>query len=112
MIEEGHVFIWCNEAIAYEVVPPARWTRAFMLKRALLRGTITLQSPTFGLASITKSIVAVGAYTTALPFTLLLGHHRFMDILVRLFDHLGKLMAIAGINPIKSPYVTDQQREI
>ena len=38
MIDHGHVFIWCNEAVAYEVVPPIRWKRTFMLKRALLRG--------------------------------------------------------------------------
>ncbi len=38
MIEKGHSFIWCNEAVAYEVVPPIRWKRTFLLRRALLRG--------------------------------------------------------------------------
>ena len=38
MIEKGHRFIWCNEAVAYEVVPPIRWNRRFMLRRALLPG--------------------------------------------------------------------------
>jgi hypothetical protein len=107
MIEKGYVFIWCDEAVVYEVVPPIRWTRAFMLKRALLRGTITLQSPAFGVRSVAKSVLAVPAYTIALPFALMLGQHRFMDLLVRLFDHLGKLLALAGINPVRSPHVTD-----
>jgi len=31
MIAKGHVFVWCNEAIAYEIVPPARWRCTFML---------------------------------------------------------------------------------
>jgi succinoglycan biosynthesis protein ExoM len=31
MIEQGRVFIWCNEAVAYEVVPAIRWKRTFML---------------------------------------------------------------------------------
>lgn len=107
MVEKGHSFIWCNEAVVYEVVPPARWTRTFLLKKALLRGAITLQSPTFGLASIGKSIVAVAAYMLILPFALLLGQPRFMDIVVRLFDHLGKLLAVVGLNPVRSPFATD-----
>jgi glycosyltransferase involved in cell wall biosynthesis len=107
MIAKGHVFIWCDEAVAYEVVPPIRWTRTFMLKRALLRGTISLQHPTSRLRSILKSIVAVPVYAVALPFTLVLGHHRFMTLLVKLFDHLGKLLTFVGIKPVKNQYVTD-----
>jgi glycosyltransferase involved in cell wall biosynthesis len=34
MTEKGRIFIWCDEAVVYEVVPPVRWTRSFMLKRA------------------------------------------------------------------------------
>jgi succinoglycan biosynthesis protein ExoM len=107
MIQQGHVFIWCDEAVVYEVVPPVRWTRSFMLKRALLRGSITLKNPTFGLRSVAKSVLAASSYAVALPFALLLGHHRFMNVLVRLCDHLGKILAFVGINPTKSPYVTD-----
>ncbi len=107
MIERGHLFIWCNEAVVYETVPPIRWTRSFMLKRALLRGAITLQSPTFGPYTLAKSVIAVPIYAIGLPFMLLLGHHRFMDLLVRLCDHLGKVMAFVGIKPVKNPYVTD-----
>lgn len=107
MAEKGHIFIWCDEAVVFEVVPPARWTRAFMLKRALLRGSITLKTPGFEVRSVGKSVVATVLYTVALPFTLLLGHHMFMNLLVRLCDHLGKILAFVGINPVRSPFVTD-----
>jgi succinoglycan biosynthesis protein ExoM len=107
MIEKRHVFIWCNEALVYEVVPPIRWKRTFMLRRALLRGATSRIHPTFGALSVAKSVIAVPAYTTALPFALVLGHHRFMTLLVRLFDHIGRLLALLGINPIREPYVTD-----
>jgi glycosyltransferase involved in cell wall biosynthesis len=107
MIDHGHVFIWCNEAVAYEVVPPIRWKRTFMLKRALLRGAEEPKMPTCGLRDIAKSVVAVPVYTVALPFAFVLGHHRFMTLCVSLFDHLGKLLALLGINPIKDPYVTE-----
>lgn len=107
MLGKGYHFIWCNEAVAYEVVPATRWKRSFMLKRALLRGSLTPLHPTFGAREIAKSIVAIPAYAIALPFALLLGQHRVMNLLIRLCDHLGRLLALAGIRPIKAAYVTE-----
>jgi len=107
MIAKGHVFIWCNEAVAYEVVPPIRWTRTFMLKRALLRGTIRMQHPTSRGRNIAKALIAVPSYTIAIPFSLVFGHHRFMYLLTRLCDHLASLMTFVGIKPIRSQLITD-----
>jgi len=105
-IEQGRVFIWCNEAVVYEAVPPTRWKRMYLLRKALLRGACAALRPTVGALDIAKSVVAVPVYGLALPFAALLGQHRFMDLLVRLCDHLGKLLALVGINPIADPYVT------
>jgi succinoglycan biosynthesis protein ExoM len=106
-IELGHVFIWCNEAVVYEVVPPSRWDRTIMLKRALLRGATTVLHPTFGFREVAKSLVAVPCYIVALPFAFVWGRHHFMKLLVSLFDHLGKLLALVGMNPVKEQYVTE-----
>jgi succinoglycan biosynthesis protein ExoM len=106
-IEKGRKFVWCHEAVAYEFVPPVRWNMTFMLKRALLRGATTLVHPTFGQKEIVKSIVAIPAYTIALPFALFLGQGRFMNLLVSLFDHIGRVLALVGINAVKDPYVTE-----
>lgn len=106
MIEKGYVFIWCNEAVAYEVVPTLRWKRTFLLKRALLRGHASLAHPTFGARDLVTSAVAAPAYALVLPFALAFGQGTFMSILVRLFDHLGRLLGSVGINPVKEPYVT------
>jgi succinoglycan biosynthesis protein ExoM len=107
MIEEGHKFVWCNEAVAYEVVPPARWRRKYLLQKALLRGTIARLQPTCGPLNMAKSAAAVVVYLAFLPVALIIGHHRFMDLSVRLCDHLGKLLAFAGFNPIKAPYIVN-----
>jgi glycosyltransferase involved in cell wall biosynthesis len=107
MIEKGHVFIWCNEAVAYEVVPPIRWRRTFMLRRALLRGSIEPKTPNFGIGDIAKSLIAIPVYTAALLFAWMLGQSKFMNLMVRLCDHLGKLLALIGIDPIKDQYVTE-----
>ncbi len=103
MMEKGHKFIWCNEAVAYEVVPPARWTRQYMIERALLRGGLSLKlpPPRERFIIVLKSMVALPAYALALPFLQLSGHHRFMKYLVKLCDHAGKLSGVLGINPVR-----------
>jgi succinoglycan biosynthesis protein ExoM len=107
MIAKGHVFIWCHEAVAYEIIPPVRWSRKFMLKRALLRGAIALLHPTCGALDIFKSVIAVPIYAVLTPFALLGGQGKFMLCVVRMFDHLGKVLALLRINPMKKAYVTE-----
>jgi len=106
-IEAGRKFIWSANAVVYEVVPPARWRRSFMLRKALLRGSTAALQPSCDAVNIAKSVVAVPLYTLALPLAMLLGQHRFMTLLVKLCDHLGKLMALVGVNPIRDQYVTE-----
>jgi succinoglycan biosynthesis protein ExoM len=105
-IEQGRSFIWSADAIAYETVPPARWKPSYMLRKALLRGATAALQPNVGPLNIAKSLLAILLYALALPFSLLLGWHVFMTLLVKLCDHLGKVLAVAGINPIREEYVT------
>jgi hypothetical protein len=107
MIEKGFRFVWCHEAMAYETVPPVRWNRRFMLKRALLRGGASRRHSTRATTAIAKSAVAAPLYAAALPFALLLGQGHFMTCLIKLFDHVGRLLALVGIRPIAEPYVTE-----
>jgi len=107
MIDRGHRFVWCDEAIAYETVSPIRWQRTFMLKRALLRGAVSQVHPTARRKAIAKSVIAAPAYTAVLPVALLLGQGAFMMCLVKLCDHVGRLLAVAGIRPIRAAYVVE-----
>ena len=100
MIQKGHRFVWCDEAVAYEVVPPSRWSRRFMIHRALLRGRNTFRHPKHRFRNLLKSLIAVPAYALALPVLLLAGHHYFMKYLVKLADHAGRLLASVGLNPV------------
>jgi len=107
LIEKGHVFVWVHEAMAYEIVPPIRWNRSFMLRRALLRGATAVKHSTFGARDVVNSIIAVPSYTVALPFAFVMGQSKFMPLLVSLCDHVGKLLALVGINPVRDSYVTE-----
>ena len=107
MMQQGHTFIWCNEATVYEVVPPARWKRSFLIRRALMRGVFSVRNHRFPLSLITTSLVATPAYAIVLPLALLLGQARFMNSVFKFFYHAGRLLAVLGINPIRQAYVSD-----
>lgn len=106
-IEQGFAFIWSAEARVMEAIPPARWKRSYVLRKAALQGATAALQPDCGAVSIAKSIVAVPLYALCLPFALLFGHHRFMALLLKIADHGGKLLARVGINPIKEEYVSE-----
>jgi succinoglycan biosynthesis protein ExoM len=98
MIEKGRIFVWCNEAPAYETQLPHRFKRMYFLKRALVRGNFSFRHQSSKLSSIMKSIVALPAYSATLPFLLLVRHDLFMKYLIKDCDHLGKLMAACGLH--------------
>jgi hypothetical protein len=58
-------------------------------------------------AGVVKSVIAIPLYALAMPFTVLAGQHYFMTLLVKLCDHLGKLLILMGINPIREQYVSE-----
>lgn len=103
MMGKGCVFKWCQEAPVYESVPPERFRRSFMLRRALVRGKI----PHFRPVDYAKSLVAIPLYTLSLPFLLVLGHHRFMHGLIRDCDHIGRLLSLLGIDVVRQKYVME-----
>jgi glycosyltransferase involved in cell wall biosynthesis len=105
-IEEGHVFVWCNEAPVFETVPPERWKKTVMIKRALLRGKVAFENAASKPLTLLKSVLAITVYTFGMPFLLMLGHHIFMKYLVKDCDHLGKVLAFLGIDLVKEKYVT------
>jgi succinoglycan biosynthesis protein ExoM len=93
---QGRRFVWCDEAVAYEVVPASRCTRSYLLKRALLRGSNFHKHPSGRLRNFVKSMVAVPAYALALPALALFGEHVFLKYLIKLLDHVSRLLAFLG----------------
>jgi hypothetical protein len=105
--EEGFVFIWSADAIVFETIPPARWKRSYILRKAALQGATAALQPNCGPVNIVKSIIAVPLYLLIAPITLLLGQHLFMALMVKICDHSGKLLMLIGINPIHEEYVSE-----
>lgn len=105
LMEIGHLFIWCNEAVVYETVLPERQHKSYYLKRAFTRGMTEAQNAPFLSLSTARSLVAIPVYTMILPFTRIIGQHVCMRYLVKGCDHLSKILTYLGIRPVKErPY--------
>ena len=103
MTEAGRTFVWCREAEVSEVVPPTRWTRSYLFRRAWLRGQ---NNRHFADArSVLKSVIAVPLYVILLPFLLLGGQHLFVRFLMKIGDHAGKLAGVTGVKLMGDKYV-------
>jgi succinoglycan biosynthesis protein ExoM len=100
MMEKGCMFLWCNEAVANELVPASRCNRNYLLRRALLRGSNFHKHPTDRMKNAVKSLVAVPCYTLALPVLALFGQHVFLKYLIKLLDHGSRLMAYVGFSTV------------
>ena len=60
---------------------------------------------TFSNIDVFKSVISFSIYTLALPFFFLIGRHIFMKLLIKDFDHIGRLLAVCGLDVIKEKYV-------
>jgi glycosyltransferase involved in cell wall biosynthesis len=103
----GHTFVWCEEAPAYELVPPERCRKSYFLKRALLQGRISLkyaaEQLTVGArAQIgAKALLALSVYALALPFLAFGGFHLAMRYLIKSCHHLGRFFAVLNVELIR-----------
>ena len=106
-IEEGRRFVWSSDAAVHEVIPPARWSRWYYVRKALLQGATAAQQPDCDTGKLIKSAIAVPLYAVMLPVTLVMGQSYFMTLLVKFCDHAGKLLQAMHINPIREEYVSE-----
>jgi succinoglycan biosynthesis protein ExoM len=104
-ISEGYTFAWCNEAHVFEAVPPERWDKTILMKRALIRGKMALNATKAKTISVLYSLCAVAVYTCCMPLFFVMGYHVFIKYLIKNCDHLGKILAFLGIDCVKEKYL-------
>ena len=102
-IQTSKVFVWCEEAPCYELVPKERCTKRYFLKRALLLGRVSIKHKATQL-TINKriligihSLAAVIIYTLAIPILMFAGFHMVMRYMIKICHHTSRLAAAFGI---------------
>lgn len=97
IIKQRYKFVWSNEAVVIETIPPSRFLLKYLLKRALMRGQASIYYPELHISMYFKSIVALVSYGLILPFLLMFSFSVFVKFLIKSCDHLGRLLGFVGI---------------
>ena len=99
LAEKGCSFVWCNEAVVYELVPSSRCTRSYLLKRALLRGRNSQNNPAHPVREAGKTLLAIVCYALALPVFAAFGQYLFLKYLAKLLYHIARFPMLLGFKP-------------
>lgn len=104
-IEEGFVFVWCEEAPVYEVVLTERLKLSFYLKRLSLNGGLTGQLMRNRALPFWRNMIISACLTAIYPIILLvcafIGKHILARHLAKFVYHLSRLLGGIGIMVIR-----------
>jgi succinoglycan biosynthesis protein ExoM len=71
----------------------------------LIRGRMASNAVRSKPMDMFKSAIAIAVYTVSLPLLAILGQRVFMKYLIKDCDHLGKILALLGIDVVKERYI-------
>ena len=102
----GHRFVWCDEAVAHEVVPPDRWTPAFHIRRLWRAGTIDgewiREGRIPGPSVVLRNALVLSAGAPLLPLTFLLPKHIRVRCLQKMAYCGGLVTASCGVTFLRN----------
>jgi succinoglycan biosynthesis protein ExoM len=98
-IRKGKRFIWCDESVVFETVPPERWQARFYLNKSFRIGSVVgaarRKSKSIG-SAIRPSILLI-CYLLLVPLSFLGGKHIWMKMLTKLSYNTGLLSSYLGL---------------
>ena len=109
-IKAGKNFVWCNEGVVHEVVPPERWRLEYYLKRQMRIGGITgelirkklfREDPLKYIKFIMVNTMKLAASITVLPLSGLLGKSVFFRVLLKMGYSGSVLLGWLGSVPLR-----------
>lgn len=102
---KGKTFIWCDEAVAYETVPPERWKGSFHLKRMWRAGTSTGEWMRAGRLPagpfLAKYTALLGTCVAVMPLALIAPKHLRMTALQKMAYSSAVLAAYFGFSVLR-----------
>ncbi len=105
MIARGRVFVWCEEAVVYENIPPDRYRRLYYIEKSMRIGGLTGEMLKNGglekWKCLLRSVCAAVIYTISAVRGLLIGQYVFMKSSMKLTYHLSRIAGCFGFVPIR-----------
>jgi glycosyltransferase involved in cell wall biosynthesis len=95
----GAFFVWCDEAVVTEVVPPERWSVSFHVKRLLRAGTTDGEMMRLGKlpSFVARNAAILAACLVLIVPSLLLPRHLWIRVAQKLAYCGGVLSAYCGL---------------
>jgi glycosyltransferase involved in cell wall biosynthesis len=103
--ERGSVFVWCDEAVVYETVPPERWKESFHVKRLWRAGTIDgewIRAGRLSPSLFAKNLLLLGICALATPPAFVLPKHLRMRVAQKLAYCGGVVTAFMGVSILRN----------
>jgi len=100
-LQAGRTFVWCDEAVAHEAVPPDRWGASFHIKRLWRSGTLSgrgIREGRLPSTLLATNAMQLGAYTAAAPIALVLPTYMRMRVAQKVAYCAGVLTAYVGLS--------------
>ena len=98
-LDDNRVFVWCDEAIAYETVPQDRWNASFYVRKHLRSGTIDgelMRTGQLDSAAVPKNILMFLACLGVVPFSFAARKHVRVRLIRKLAYCAGVVSAYGG----------------
>jgi succinoglycan biosynthesis protein ExoM len=102
LMSQGHVFVWCDEAVVHEQLPAARLTLDYFSRRSRLIGYMTCdygreeRSRPGQLLLFLKSCLMAGISLPALPLFRIRGYHHYAKLVIRYHFHKAVVLTCLG----------------
>lgn len=97
MLQNKRTFLWCDEAVVFELVPKERQQISYYVRRAILRGIVHSKKEAMVSLGTLKSLSAVTFYTVSLPTLMAVSHPLFLRYFIKDCEHLSKLLGHCNI---------------
>jgi succinoglycan biosynthesis protein ExoM len=104
----GGRYLWCDEAVAYEAVPPERWKSSYQVKRWLVSGTVAGERMRSGSlpakGMITRNLLILSLCSILAPPSVILPKHLRIRVLQKLAYCGGLVSAYYGLSLLRYRY--------
>lgn len=104
----GRAFVWCDEAEAYETIPPERWQISFHMKKyfriGVLNGESLRKSGFTGFIGFLKTIVSVTVWSIAFFVMLPFGKHLWIPPILKFAYSVSCVLSYCGLSLEKNRY--------